>query len=178
VLDINSLVAIYDKQTEAECGLRDLQQHGFDLKKLSILGREHETGEHVIGYYCSGVRMKYWGARGAFWNHSWKVLSAAGYFVLPDIGPVLVGGPLTTWIVTALKNALPNSVSAPGAALYDIGIPPASIVRYETAVKMHKILFIAHGTAQELLAAKAELHDSRPQEVSIHFADEKVRMAA
>jgi len=178
MLAINSLVAIYDKQTEAEAGLRDLQQHGFDLKKLSILGREHATGEHVIGYYCSGVHMKYWGARGAFWNHSWKLLSAAGYFVLPDIGPVLVAGPLTTWIVTALKEPLANPVSAPGAALYDISIPMASVLRYEVAVKMHKILFIAHGTARELLQAKDKLHGSRPEEVSIHFADEEVRMAA
>jgi len=178
MLDINSLVAIYEKQMEAEAGLRDLQQHGFDLKKLSILGREHESGEHVIGYYCSGVRMKYWGARGAFWNESWKLLSAAGYFILPDIGPVLVGGPLTTWIVSALQSAIARSVTAAGAALYDIGIPLASVIRYEAAVKMHKILFVAHGTPRELLAAKDELHGSRPQEMSIHFAAEKVRAAA
>src|SRR5262249_9821885 len=133
MLSINSLVALYEKQTEAEAGLRDLQQHMFDMKKVSVLGREHDTGEHVIGYYCTGGRMKYCGVRGTFWNDSWKLLSGGGFFVLPDLGPILVAGPMTGWIVTALKETYADDLSAVGVTLHDIAIPTANILRYETA---------------------------------------------
>src|SRR5215469_11336655 len=74
MLELNSIIAIYENQTEVNTGVRDLQQDGFDLRKLSILGREHESGQQVIGYYSTGSHMRYWGARGEFWNGSWKLL--------------------------------------------------------------------------------------------------------
>ncbi len=178
MLAINSLVAVYQKQSEAEAGLHDLQQDAFDLKKLSILSREHETGDQVIGYYSTGGHLRYWGARGGFWNGSWKLLSCAGCFVVPDLGVVLVAGPLTVWIVSTLNDASENRLSAVGAGFLHIGIPMADIFRYEAALKMHKLLLVAHGTPQELFKARDELHKSRPEEMSIHFADQNTKLAA
>ena len=59
----NSVVAIYKSHTEAEAAVKELQQSGFDMKKLSIVGRDYHTDEHVVGYYNAGDRMKYWGKR-------------------------------------------------------------------------------------------------------------------
>ena len=64
----NAVVAIYKSHTEAEAGVKELQHSGFDMKKLSIVGRDYHTDEHVIGYYNAGDRMKYWGKMGAFWG--------------------------------------------------------------------------------------------------------------
>ena len=60
----NSVVAIYKSHIEAETAVKELQQAGFDMKKLSIVGRDYHTDENVVGYYNNGDRMKYWGKLG------------------------------------------------------------------------------------------------------------------
>ena len=42
--------------------MRQLQRAGFDLKKLSIVGKDYHTEEDVVGYYNTGDRMKRWGS--------------------------------------------------------------------------------------------------------------------
>ena len=46
----NSVVAIYKSHTDAEAAIKELAQSGFDMKKLSIVGRDYHTDEHVVGY--------------------------------------------------------------------------------------------------------------------------------
>ena len=46
----NSIVATYPSHTTAEAAVKELQRSGFDMKKLSIVGRDHHTDEHVVGY--------------------------------------------------------------------------------------------------------------------------------
>jgi hypothetical protein len=36
----NAIVATYKSHTEAESAVKELQQSGFDMKKLSIVGRD------------------------------------------------------------------------------------------------------------------------------------------
>ena len=66
----NSVVAIFESHDQAENAIRELQKDGFDMKKLSIVGKDFHTEEHVVGYYTAGDRMKYWGKLGAFWAAS------------------------------------------------------------------------------------------------------------
>jgi len=56
-----STVATYSSHTAAEAAIKELQSSGFDMKKLSIVGRDYHTDEHVVGYYNTGDRMKAWG---------------------------------------------------------------------------------------------------------------------
>src|SRR5579871_5005544 len=94
----HSVVAVYKSHIEAEAAVKELQQSGFDMKKLSIVGRDYHTDEAVVGYYNAGDRMKYWGKLGAFWGGFWALLFGSAFFFVPGIGPVLVGGPLAGWI--------------------------------------------------------------------------------
>ncbi len=66
--DNNSTVAVYNSHTDAEAAIKELQQAGFDMKKLSIFGKDYHTEENVIGYYNTGERMASWGKFGAFWG--------------------------------------------------------------------------------------------------------------
>lgn len=171
--DKNSIVIIYSTHAEAELAVKDLQRAGFDMRRLSIIGKEYHTDENVVGYYSAGDRMKYWGKMGAFWGGLWGFLMGAAFFVIPGIGPVLVAGPLAAWIVGALEGAVVvGGMSVVGAGLYNIGIPKDSIVRYEAALKADKFLLIAHGTADEVTRAKAILRGTRPNEVNVHMAEE------
>ena len=72
--ETNSVVAIYGTHSEAEEAVKELQRSGYDMKKMSIVGKDYHTDEHVVGYYNAGDRMKYWGKQGAFWGGIWGIL--------------------------------------------------------------------------------------------------------
>ena len=166
---MNSVVAIFETHNQAEDAVRELQKDGFDMKKLSIVGKDYHTEEHVVGYYNTGDRMKYWGKLGAFWGGFWGLLFGSAFFWVPGIGQVLVAGPLVMWIVGALEEAaLVAGVSALGAGLYSIGIPKNSILQYETEVKNGKLLLVANGTADEVERAKDLLHQTGAETATVH----------
>src|SRR5487761_1754303 len=117
--ETNSVVAVYDTHAQAEEAVKDLQNSGFDMQKLSIVGKDYHTDEHVVGYYNTGDRMKYWGKLGAVWGGFWGLLFGSAFFAIPGIGPILVAGPAVAWIVGALESAaVVGGLSAVGAGLY------------------------------------------------------------
>ena len=61
----SAVVGIYPTHTEAEAAVKALQQGRFNMQKLSIVGKDYHTEEHVVGYYNVGDRMKVWGRFGA-----------------------------------------------------------------------------------------------------------------
>lgn len=167
----NSLVAIYENHNDAEDAVKELQKSGFDMKKLSIVGKDYHTEEHVVGYYATGDRMKYWGKLGAFWGGLWGFLFGTAFFFVPGIGPIVVAGPLVSWIVGALEGAaVVGGLSALGAGLVSIGIPKQSILNYETQVKAGKYLLIAHGTGEEVSRAKSIIDRVGAKEATLHQA--------
>jgi hypothetical protein len=125
------------------------------MKKLSIVGKDYNTEEHVVGFYKAGDRMKFWGKHGAFWGGLWGMLFGSALFMIPGFGQVIVLGPLVGWIVGALgEAAVVGGLSALGAGLYSIGIPKDSILKYETALKADQFVVVAHGTDDEVAAAR------------------------
>ena len=64
------------------------------MQKLSIVGKDYQTEEEVVGYYTTGDRMKAWGKTGAFWGGLWGLLFGSAFFLIPGIGPLLAAGPL------------------------------------------------------------------------------------
>src|SRR5260370_40718466 len=79
----NSLVVVYGSHSNAQAAIKELQKSGFDIKKLSILGKEYHTEAHVVGYYNAGDRVKYWGKMGAFLGRVWGLLVRTALLVLP-----------------------------------------------------------------------------------------------
>jgi len=165
----NSVVAVYDSHDQAERAVKALQQAGVDMKSLSIAGRGTHTDEQVVGYYNAGDRMKYWGTVGAFWGGFWGLLFGSALFTIPGIGPVLVAGPLVSWIVAGLEGAVVvGGVSAVGAGLVSIGIPKDSVIKYEAALKTDKFLLIVHGSRDAVYGARFILDGAGIGSHSIH----------
>jgi hypothetical protein len=165
----NAAVAICNTHTEAEQVVKELQKSGYDMKKLSIVGKDYHTEEDVVGYYNTGDRMKKWGKLGALWGAFWGILFGSAFFIIPGIGPIVVGGPLVATIVGGLEGAVGiGGLSALGAGLFSIGIPKDSVIEYETALKSDKFLVIAHGTTDEVAKAKEILDASNMSEVAVH----------
>ncbi|MEO8992157.1 MAG: hypothetical protein ABI284_05385 [Nitrosospira sp.] len=169
-MDQNSAaIGIYDSHTKAEAIVKELQRSGFDMKKLSIVGKNYHSEEQVVGYYNAGDRMKVWGKLGAFWGGFWGMLFGSAFFIIPGIGPIVAFGPLVGWIVGGLEGAaVVGGLSALGAGLYSIGIPKDSIMQYEAALKSDKFLVIAHGTADEVAKAKSILETTSSGQTATH----------
>ena len=71
----------FESLEQAEKSIRDLQKDGFDMKKLSIVGKDYHTEENVVGYYNAGDRMAYWGKMGALWGGFWGLLFGSRVFL-------------------------------------------------------------------------------------------------
>jgi len=166
----NSIVAIYSSHTSAEIAVKVLQESGFDMKELSIVGRDYHTDEHVVGYYNAGDRMKVWGKTGAFWGALWGFMFGPAFFWIPGIGPLLVAGPMISWIIAGLESAIAvGGMSVIGAGLCSIGIPKNSIIRYETEIKTGKFVLVANGSVDEIIKAKDILNATKPLVLEEHL---------
>jgi hypothetical protein len=166
----NAGVVVFSTHIEAENAVKELQRSGFNMKKLSIVGKDYHAEEHVVGYYNAGDRMNFWGKRGAFWGGLWGILFGSAFFLIPGIGPLVVAGPLVSAIVGGLEGAvIVGGLSALGAGLYSIGIPKDSILEYETAIKSEKFVVVVHGAADELAKAK-DILKNIGHEVQVHSA--------
>jgi len=164
-------VAVYKTHTEAEQAVKALQKAGFDMKKLSIVGKDYHSEEQVLGFYNAGDRVKFWGKLGAFWGGMFGLLFSAAFLVIPVLGHVIVLGPLASALVSGASGAaVTGGMTALGAALFSIGIPKDSIVQYETALKADKFLVLVHGTADEATRAKTVLDGTRPDQSAVHHA--------
>jgi len=169
----NSTVAIFHDHIGAEQAVKELQKAGFDIKKLSLVGKDYHSDKHVVGYYNTGDRMRYWGKLGAFWGGLWSLLFGSAFFLVPGIGPIVVGGPIVSWIVGALEGAaVVGGISAVGAALYSIGIPKDIVLRYETSLKANKFLLVVHGTADEVERASSILQGTGAIETTVHKVED------
>jgi hypothetical protein len=158
--DEYSVVGVLKTHDLAEKAVHILQKSGIDLKKCSIVGKENLSDEHVTGYYYAGDRVQYWGQMGAFWGGLWGLLGGSAFFLIPGIGPVLMGGTIVTAVVGAMEGAVVvGGLSALGAGFYNIGIPKESIVSYETAVKGDQFVVIVHGNLAEAEKARMLLED-------------------
>jgi hypothetical protein len=76
------------------------------------------------------------------------------------------------WIVAGLEDAVVvGGPSAIGASLYSIGMPKASIVTYETAIKAGQYLVVAHGTAAVAADARNMPSTLKPTDLTIMFSN-------
>src|SRR5271155_6031954 len=96
-------VALYDQHTQAENAVKALQRAGFDMKKISIIGKDYETEEHVIGFLNAGDRAKIFGKYGAFWGGLMGVLFGSALMFVPVVGPMVVLGPLAAMLLSGLQ---------------------------------------------------------------------------
>lgn len=169
--DKNAAVAIFETHELAETAVKELQRSGFNMKILSIIGKDYHTEDHIVGYYNKGDRMLAWGKTGAFWGGLWGMLFGSAFFFIPGIGPLVLAGPIVSWLVGALEGAVVvGGLSALGGALVNMGIPKDSVLKYETAIKADKFVLLVHGTAEDTEKAKRILDSANSAATTIHVS--------
>ena len=175
---LETIVAVFGDHHAAESAVKKLAASGFEMKNLSVVGKGYQTEEKAIGFYNIGDRIKFWGARGAFWGGLWGLFFGGLFLAVPVVGHVVVLGYLATVLIGAIENAVVvGGLSALGAAIYGLGIPKDSVIHYETAIKADSFLVMAHGTATEMSRAKTILGTVSPSRLDVH-ASNKTKEAA
>lgn len=169
----DTVVAVFNEHEAAETAIKRLAAADFDVKQLSLVGRGYHTEESVTGFYNAGDRIRFWGTRGAAWGALWGVFFGGLFITIPVVGPLVMLGTVATAAILAIENAIVvGGLSALGAALFSIGIPANSVLRYEAAVKADHFLVMAHGTADDVARAKAILGTQKPARLDTHSAPE------
>jgi hypothetical protein len=158
----DSAFFVFDTHAAAEEAIRTLGQSGFDMKKLSLVGKGYHSEEKPMGFYTTGDRIKAWGSSGAFWGGIWGMLLAPAVFVLPGLGVVGMAGPIVATLVGALEGAVVvGGLSALGAALTQVGVPKDQVIKYEAALKVDKYLLVVHGSAEDQEKARSVLAQAK-----------------
>jgi hypothetical protein len=164
-----SAVAVFADHPAAEAAVKALADAGFEMKQLSVVGKGYHTDEKVTGFYNSGDRIKFWGSRGAFWGGLWGLFFGGLFMTIPVLGHVVILGYLAATALSAVEGAVvTGGLSALGAALYGIGIPKDSVLKYETAIEADGFVVMAHGSAADIVRAKAILGRSNPLSLDLH----------
>ena len=158
----DSSIYVFNTHVDADEAIKSLSRSGFDVKKLSLVGKGYHSEEHPIGFYTVGDRIRTWGGAGAFWGGFWGMLLAPAVFFLPGLGLVAMAGPLVATLVGALEGAVVvGGLSALGAALTQTGIPGDQVIKYETALKVDKYLLMVHGSLEDKAKVRSVLDSSQ-----------------
>lgn len=164
----DAIIAVYPTHEQAVVTIKELERSGFDMKKLSIVGKGYRMEEHPIGFYSTGDRMKTWGGVGAAWGGLWGLLFGSAFFWIPGVGPIAAAGPIVHLLAGVAEGALlVGGVSVIGAALASLGVPKKSVLKYEAEIKADKFLVIAHGTEDAIRQARdiMKRHDASNTEM-------------
>ena len=174
----DTVIATFDDHHSAETAVKKLAEAGFEMKNLSVVGKGYHSEENVVGFYNIGDRVKFWGSRGAFWGGLWGLFFGGLFLTIPILGHVIVLGYLAATMISAVEGAVVvGGLSSLSAALYSIGIPKNSVVRYETDVKADGFLVMAHGSAEETARARTILGTVNPSRIDMHAGEHALELA-
>jgi len=166
--NIQTVIGVFPDHAAAETAVKGLADASFDMKTLSLVGKGYHSDEKVMGFYNSGDRVRFWGSRGAFWGGFWGLFFGGVFMTIPIVGHVIVLGYLAAVVVSAVEGAIVvGGLSALGAALYGIGIPKDSVIKYEADMKVDRFLVMAHGTDEEIERARKILHALNPVRLDV-----------
>src|SRR5690349_9896789 len=93
-----TLVATFTSNQDAEAGVRLLHSEGLPLERFSIAGTGFNAERQVVGFVQAGDVVKQGFAQGTFAGAQlgglFGLLTGAGLFFIPGIGPLVALGGL------------------------------------------------------------------------------------
>ncbi|MEH2156433.1 general stress protein [Nostoc sp.] len=162
----HTVVANFPSHAEAEEVVLELQKQGFDMQKLSIIGKDYQTTEHVRGFLtwkdtaiAGATGGGYWGS---FVGGLFGILAGAGVLFIPGVAPIIIAGPIAGVLAGWLEGTLVGAagVAAVGGlagALAGLGIPKHEIVKYETQIQAGEFIILVTGSNEDVSQARQML---------------------
>jgi uncharacterized membrane protein len=162
----HTIVAHFPSHTEAEIVVRELQHQGFDMEKLSIIGKDYQTAEHVRGFLSWKDTAKTGAAGGGYWGSFvgglFGILAGAGVIFIPGMAPLVIAGPITGVLAGWLEGTIVGGAGAAAigglvGALGGLGIPKNEVLKYETKIQAGEFIILVTGTNEDVTNAKQML---------------------
>lgn len=143
--------AVFNDLDAAHAVVEDMIKHDFPMDQISVLHKAGGHGDDFLGiaYTNEKERFKVWGTEGALWGSLGGLLvGAAGLFVLPGIGAVLIAGPLINALVGGAVGAGLMTTGAAAThlsiALRRLGIPVDKLEILHQAIMDGKTVLLMH----------------------------------
>jgi uncharacterized membrane protein len=163
----HTIVGHFPSHIEAERAVLEMQKEGFDMQKLSIIGKDYQTTEQVRGFLTWKDTAKAGAAGGGYWGSFvggvFGILAGAGVLFIPGMAPIVVAGPIAGVLAGWLEGTLVGGAGAAAVgglagALGGLGIPKDEVLKYETKIQQAgEFVILVTGSDEDVSQAKQML---------------------
>jgi hypothetical protein len=145
------ILAVFDMPERAETAVAALQSAGFDMQRLSIVGRDTHSGEHLLGCAALGDRTRFWGRLGPTWDRLARRIVGAAVVFVPFIGCVVMLGAVVDWLVDDQSRHGAGEGATPlWRLLARLGIASREGTALESALRECDIVLLVSGSPAEV----------------------------
>jgi hypothetical protein len=168
----HTIVGTFPSHVEAESAVLALEKVGCDMHKVSMIGKDYQTSEHVRGFMTwkdttktDAVGGSYWGS---FFGGLFGTLTGAGLLFIPGTGAVLVAGPIAGVMAGWLEGTVVGGSGAAVAgglagALVGLGIGKDSARKYESDLEAGKFVVLVTGADEDVSKVQHMLQNTSLQ---------------
>jgi hypothetical protein len=150
-----AVIGVFDSHAEAERTIIKLQEQGYPIDALTLVGKGYHSEEHPLGFYTLSDRVKAWGGTGLVVGGLWGLVFGAGFFWFPEFTPMGLTEPILELLSASLEGAIAvGLITALGAALVSLLLPKRPVIRYAGTVKADRFLLMAKGDASQIETAR------------------------
>jgi uncharacterized membrane protein len=170
MIQIHTIIGHFPSHTEAERAVLELQREGFDMQKLSIIGKDYQTTEHVRGFLTWQDTARGGAAGGGYWGSFigglFGILTGAGVVFIPGMAPLIIAGPVAGVLAGWLEGTLIGGASAAAigglaGALGGLGIPKNEVLKYESRIQAGEFIILVTGSDEDVTRARQMLEKTR-----------------
>jgi uncharacterized membrane protein len=156
--DTHTIVTSFPSHSEAEKAVIELQNKGFDMEKLSIIGKDYRTIEQVRGFLSWKDTAKSGAVGGGYWGSFigglFGILAGAGVLFIPGMAPIVIAGPITGLLAGWLEGTLVGGAGAAAVGglmgvLGGLGIPENEVLKYETIIQSGEFMLLVTGSEHD-----------------------------
>ena len=150
------VIAVCDTDAAARAAVKALCLGGFDMAKLSIVGKGSHIDENAPAAALD--HDSNWGTTGGFWGAVWGVEAPPAMFMIPGVGLLATVGPFAGELMAALEGMAQRG---PGSVLVDtlrrLGASEEQALLIEQDIKAERLLLIVCGDAGAVRRAREVL---------------------
>jgi hypothetical protein len=150
-------IAAYEADLELEHDVKTLQRGGFDMTRVSVVGRDYDGADDVVAFLHSGRRARFFGKHGVLWTTLSGILFGAALVSLPGAQHMVILGSLASRVVSALQLHAPDGLSPLAGGLTGLGIPNDAALAYDTGMQAHQFLLIVQADPRGIRRARQVL---------------------
>ena len=144
----NTIIVIYAIPTAVLRAIGQLQHSGCKVE-FSVVAKEDGQVTRSANI-CND-----------YWYRLRSLLPGWASYAIPEIGPVLIAGPMSALMVSVLNNeSMFDGLKPLEACFHSIGIAKERIAACEAAVHAGGILLLIHGLAEEVKKASDALSNT------------------